>query len=100
MYACICNAFSDKVVDEAIDQGARTVGQVFQHAGCKPQCGRCVDFLRTDIAERMIARGIDPTDRPRRPALTEVLVTKVEKGLRKLGHAEEGAPAPGSASKS
>lgn len=92
MYACICNAFTDKLVDEAIDQGARTVGQVFRHADCKPQCGRCVEFLKEDIAERMRARGIDPADRPRRPVpagdLAGILATPLDR-LRRLSPRKE-----------
>lgn len=46
MYVCICNAFTDKDVDQALSDGARTLPDVFRAMGCQPNCGRCCTHMR------------------------------------------------------
>ena len=46
MYICMCNAFNDKQVDELLCKGVHTVSGIFNQLDCKPQCGRCVEYVR------------------------------------------------------
>lgn len=57
MYVCLCNGFTDRCVDRAIDAGARTVSQVYRGVGCKPQCGKCIPTVRAQLDER---KAIEP----------------------------------------
>ena len=52
MYVCLCNAFTDRDVNRAIDAGAHTVGQVYKRLDCVPQCGKCKDTIREMISAR------------------------------------------------
>lgn len=57
MFICICNALTEKQVDEAIDSGASCSDRVYSHHGCAPQCGKCVcevkDRIRTRKSHRV-----------------------------------------------
>jgi bacterioferritin-associated ferredoxin len=53
MYVCICNALNTRTVTQAIDDGARTVGQVYKACGAVPQCGKC----KCTIREMLDCRG-------------------------------------------
>ncbi|HET6605089.1 MAG TPA: (2Fe-2S)-binding protein [Rhodopila sp.] len=57
MYICLCNALTDADIRRATEtHGARRPAEVFEHCGCRAQCGSCVrtlcgmvrDTLRTD----------------------------------------------------
>jgi bacterioferritin-associated ferredoxin len=49
MYFCLCNSLKDKDVTAAIENGAQCVSDVYKHNGCKPQCGKCVPYLRESL---------------------------------------------------
>jgi bacterioferritin-associated ferredoxin len=46
MYICICNALNERQVHGALQNGARTAGQVYAGLGCAPRCGKCVPTVR------------------------------------------------------
>lgn len=46
MYVCICNAITDGEVRTLVDQGCRTVAQVYRDLNCQPQCCKCVADIR------------------------------------------------------
>ena len=46
---CICNSISDKVINEAINDGANTVWQVYEACKCTPQCGSCAEYIKESI---------------------------------------------------
>jgi len=51
---CSCNVLSDHVVRRAVDDPDASVARVsclFDHLGCRPQCGRCAVTLRRLIRE-------------------------------------------------
>lgn len=52
MIVCICSAFNEKKVHQALDAGARTTGSVFRHLGHTVQCGKCVPMVRDMVRER------------------------------------------------
>lgn len=61
MYVCICNAFTDRDVNVAIDAGACTVGQVYRCLDAVPQCGKCKDTIREMIGRRhALQAGVGP----------------------------------------
>lgn len=52
MYVCICNALNTRTVNQAIDGGAATVGQVYKACGAVPQCGKCKCMIREMLDDR------------------------------------------------
>lgn len=54
MYVCICSAFNEKKVQQAIEDGARTTASVFRHLGHTVQCGKCVPMVRDMVRSHCI----------------------------------------------
>jgi len=46
MYVCLCNALTDRDLLPHTVTGAPSVSMVYQACGCRPQCGKCVPFVR------------------------------------------------------
>jgi bacterioferritin-associated ferredoxin len=46
MYICLCNGFTDGKVRMVARNGECSVSEVYRALGCKPQCGKCVPFVR------------------------------------------------------
>lgn len=46
MYLCICKALTDKQINQAVGQGARTFGDLSVRFGIGTECGKCVDSIR------------------------------------------------------
>lgn len=51
MYVCICHPITDKQIKQALADGAQTTAAVFRHFGHKVQCGKCVPYVRSMVAE-------------------------------------------------
>ncbi len=51
MYVCICNAVTEKQVNEAIDAGAKTVKALNSQLGIATQCGSCVGCAKACLAK-------------------------------------------------
>ncbi|MBM3617455.1 MAG: hypothetical protein FJX23_02800 [Alphaproteobacteria bacterium] len=49
MIICFCNNLREKDMATAIAEGAQCAGDVYKHHGCKPQCGKCVPYVRDAI---------------------------------------------------
>ena len=64
MYVCLCNAFTDRDVNRAIDDGARTAGQVYKRLEAIPQCGKCKDMIREMITDRHALQSPADAARP------------------------------------
>jgi bacterioferritin-associated ferredoxin len=62
MIVCICRGVSDRTINEAIDDGARSVRDL-QRCGVGDQCGSCHNALRKMLAvaaaerEALVAAG-------------------------------------------
>ena len=73
MYVCLCNAFTDRDVNRAIDTGAHTVCQVYKTLQAVPQCGKCKDMIREMITDRHAlqtsAEAARPFGLPAEPAI-------------------------------
>lgn len=52
MYVCNCNGIRERVVHEAIADGARVPAEIFQRQGCRAQCGRCVSDMQDMIDQQ------------------------------------------------
>jgi bacterioferritin-associated ferredoxin len=46
MYVCLCNGISDRDFRAHAEGENRTVSMVYRDLGTKPQCGKCVPFVR------------------------------------------------------
>ena len=46
MFLCICKSISDTQIREAVDQGARTIGDISARFGVGVECGKCLDDIR------------------------------------------------------
>jgi bacterioferritin-associated ferredoxin len=52
MLLCLCHPTTDRDVDAAIDDGARTVQDLARRCGAGTGCGGCIDELRGRLAAR------------------------------------------------
>jgi bacterioferritin-associated ferredoxin len=59
MYVCICHGITDRQICRAVDQGARTLGDVQMQLPVGGCCGRCVDVARAVIRDHQHQQGHD-----------------------------------------
>ena len=50
MYACVCNAVTEREVEQAISEGAQTASQIRKRLDVPRICGSCDDCLQDHIA--------------------------------------------------
>lgn len=59
MYVCLCKGISDRVIRQAVEQGARSWREVREQTGCGTQCGKCAcvgkSITRDAVAREMVA---------------------------------------------
>ena len=72
MILCICNAVSDREIDDVIRRGANSVDAVTQMCGAGGDCGSCIEAIEGKIscsskAPQTLARASDCG--PGQPAL-------------------------------
>jgi bacterioferritin-associated ferredoxin len=46
MYVCLCNAITDREFRAHVAVEDRTVSAVYRSLGKKPQCGKCVPYVK------------------------------------------------------
>ena len=46
MYVCLCNALTERDLYPHTAAGTSSVSMVYRACGCRPQCGKCVPFVR------------------------------------------------------
>ena len=51
MYICLCNALTDRDIHRHTAGGGSSVAMVYRACGCRPQCGKCVPFVRQMLRE-------------------------------------------------
>jgi bacterioferritin-associated ferredoxin len=56
---CHCNVVSDRDLVDALDDGARTLGDACRRTGAAQQCGTCVFSVRKVLCEH-VARALPP----------------------------------------
>ncbi len=52
MIVCLCNCLNEASIVEVINAGCQTREDVHQRLGVTVQCGSCLDYVDTLIAER------------------------------------------------
>jgi bacterioferritin-associated ferredoxin len=62
MYVCVCNAVTDKEVEQAIEAGATTRLEVTRKCGAGGDCGACHAMIEDMVEacagdERLVAAG-------------------------------------------
>jgi len=45
VYLCICKSVSDRQIREAVELGARTIGDLTVRLGVGIECGKCIDSI-------------------------------------------------------
>ena len=60
MYICLCNGFTDGKVPLVARNRECSVSEVYRALGCKPQCGKCVPFVRDLIRAEASAAAASP----------------------------------------
>lgn len=51
MYVCVCHAFTEKHVKQALDKGAHSTAAVYRTLGHIVQCGKCVPMVRDMVKD-------------------------------------------------
>jgi bacterioferritin-associated ferredoxin len=46
MFVCVCHGYNEACVQEALDTGASSVGDLYRKLGDRPRCGKCVPEMR------------------------------------------------------
>ncbi|HTS20866.1 MAG TPA: (2Fe-2S)-binding protein [Casimicrobiaceae bacterium] len=62
MYICLCNAITDRQIEQAAEHGARSSEDLAQHLGIGLGCGRCVSCAEIVLCEK-VARMTARTDK-------------------------------------
>lgn len=80
MFVCICNALTESDVRSAIQSGrARDPLAVYRHFDAEPQCGQCLDIVRSLLADAgMPADG--PSPQGSKPSAAKPSATKHRAG--------------------
>jgi bacterioferritin-associated ferredoxin len=61
MYVCICHGITERQIHRAVEQGARTLGDVQMKLPVGGCCGRCEDCAREVIRDYQRAEAGGPT---------------------------------------
>lgn len=69
MYLCICKAVSDQQIRQAVEQGARTVGDVSARFGVGIECGKCIDGIHEFLGVCLAALPTTAVDAAATPAM-------------------------------
>ncbi|MHA7880637.1 MAG: bacterioferritin-associated ferredoxin [Saccharospirillum sp.] len=51
MYVCVCKAVTDRDIQQAAENGCRSVRELGQEFGLGQQCGRCARMARDILKE-------------------------------------------------
>lgn len=52
MFVCICHAITEKNIADAVDQGAGTIQELRDQLNVGTQCGKCVQYAKSVIADK------------------------------------------------
>lgn len=59
MYVCICHGINEKDIQEAVDDGAKSVRDVRRSHGVGSQCGKCVCHAAKVIKDSLSEKEFD-----------------------------------------
>ncbi|MCO6415528.1 (2Fe-2S)-binding protein [Siccirubricoccus sp. KC 17139] len=54
MIVCLCNALTDRQLEQAVAQGARRPREVYAACDCKAQCGTCTRMVLGMIRDAVL----------------------------------------------
>lgn len=60
MYVCICNALTERLIAQAVEDGAASVAQVYAALDSAPLCGKCLPMVRGMVRAALT----DPDEQP------------------------------------
>lgn len=60
MYICICNAVTERHIEEAVEQGARRLRDLRINLGVSGDCGRCASCAHRCLSHALEARNQNP----------------------------------------
>lgn len=72
MIVCICRGVSDRTINRAIDDGARTIADL-KACGIGDCCGGCHGSLRTMLAQAAEARAVEAIPCPACDGVTSIV---------------------------
>lgn len=61
MYLCTCKSVSDLQIRQAVEQGARSFGDLSIRFGVGVECGKCIDGINTLLQECLSAPAALPS---------------------------------------
>ncbi|TMP85907.1 bacterioferritin [Pseudoalteromonas ruthenica] len=61
MYICLCHGVSDKKIEQAIDDGARSMRDLSKELKVGSQCGKCCNCTKKILNQKLIDI-VDVTD--------------------------------------
>ncbi|KJY98178.1 MULTISPECIES: (2Fe-2S)-binding protein [Pseudoalteromonas] len=61
MYICLCHGVSDKKIEQAIDDGARSMRDLTKELKVGSQCGKCCNCTKKILNQKLIDI-VDVTD--------------------------------------
>lgn len=73
MYLCICKSVSDRQIREAVELGARTIGDLNIRFGIGVDCGKCTDSVREFLDTCLAAPSSASTTAGAPPVVTEAV---------------------------
>ncbi|MCP5195887.1 MAG: (2Fe-2S)-binding protein [Gammaproteobacteria bacterium] len=73
MYLCICKSVSDRQIREAIELGARTIGDLNTRLGIGVDCGKCADSIREFLDACLAAPASTSTVEVALPVVTDTV---------------------------
>jgi len=73
VYLCICKSVSDQQIREAIELGARTIGDLNIRFGIGVECGKCTDSIREFLEKHLATPLPASTANNAPPAVLEAI---------------------------
>jgi bacterioferritin-associated ferredoxin len=73
VYLCICKSVSDRQIREAVELGARTIGDLNIRLGVSAECGKCTDSVREFLDACLAASSPTSATEAVSPIVTETV---------------------------
>lgn len=59
MYICVCNAITERQIEQAVRQGARRMRDLRTHLGVTAECGRCASCAHQCLKSALKTESAD-----------------------------------------
>ena len=67
MYVCICKAVTERQIREAVDDGVRSMRELYHYYGVATSCGKCAKLTR-EVLNNAVASALDDASDAEYPA--------------------------------